>query len=102
MPGLIVTPAVRELSRRHPEVTVEVLRTDWLNQTDMIQDGTVDVGYVRLPVDQRGLEIEPLLASRGWRCVPAGHRLAGKDAVTVADLAAEHLLQDPERGAGMA
>jgi len=29
-------------------------------------------------------------------CVPAGHRLAGKDSIMVADLAAEHLLQDPD------
>jgi DNA-binding transcriptional LysR family regulator len=28
--------------------------------------------------------------------LPADHRLAGKDAVTVADLAGEHLLQDPD------
>jgi DNA-binding transcriptional LysR family regulator len=26
---------------------------------------------------------------------PAGHRLAGKDTITIADLADEHLLQDP-------
>jgi DNA-binding transcriptional LysR family regulator len=88
MPGLIVTPAVSEFSRRHPEVTVEVLRTDWLNQTDVIHDGTVDVGYLRLPVDQRGLTVEPLLSEQRTVVVPAGHRLA--------DLAAEHLLQDPE------
>ena len=95
MPGLIVTAAVREFSRRHPEVTVEVLRTDWINQTDVIHDGTVDVGYLRLPVDQRGLAVEPLLSEQRVAVVPAGHRLAGKDSVMVADLAAEHLLQDP-------
>lgn len=95
MPGLIVTSAVREFSLRHPEVTVEVLRTDWINQTDVIHDGTVDVGYLRLPVDQRGLGVEPLLSEQRVAVVPAGHRLAGKDAVMVADLAAEHLLQDP-------
>jgi DNA-binding transcriptional LysR family regulator len=95
MPGLIVTSAVREFSRRHPEVTVEVLRTDWTNQTDLIHDGTVDVGYLRMPVDQRGLSIEPLLSEPRAAAVPAGHRLAGKEAITVADLAAEHLLQDP-------
>ena len=96
MPGLIVTPAVREFSRCHPEVRVEVLRTDWLNQTDTIHDGTVDVGYLRQPVDQRGLTVEPLLSEQRVAVVPAGHRLAGKDSVLVADLAAEHLLQDPE------
>jgi DNA-binding transcriptional LysR family regulator len=96
MPGLIVTAAVSEFSRRHPEVTVEVLRTDWINQTDVIHDGTVDVGYLRLPVDQRGLEVEPLFSEPRVAVVPADHRLAGKDAVTVADLAGEHLLQDPD------
>ena len=96
MPGLIVTPAVSEFSRLHPEVTVEVLRTDWINQTDVIHDGTVDVGYLRLPVDLRGLTIEPLLSEQRVVVVPAEHRLAGKDSVLVGDLAAEHLLQDPE------
>jgi DNA-binding transcriptional LysR family regulator len=96
MPGLIVTAAVSEFSRRHPEVTVEVLRTDWINQTDVIHDGTVDVGYLRLPVDLRGLTTEPLLCEQRVAVVPAGHRLAGKDSLLVADLAAEHLLQDPE------
>jgi DNA-binding transcriptional LysR family regulator len=96
MPGLIVTAAVSEFSRRHPDVTVEVLRTDWINQTDVIHDGTVDVGYLRLPVELRGLTTEPLLSEQRVAVVPAGHRLAGKDSVVVADLAAEHLLQDPE------
>ena len=95
MPGLIVTPAVRELSRRHPDVAVEVLRTDWFNQADVIRDGRADIGYLRLPADLRGLETEPLRTEPRVVAVPAGHRLAGKDAVAVADLADEHLLQDP-------
>ncbi len=96
MPGLIVTSAVCEMSRRHPDLAVEVLRTDWINQVDVIRDGTVDVGYLRLPVDQRGLELEPLFSEPRVAVVPADHPLAGKDAVAVADLAAEHLLQDPD------
>jgi DNA-binding transcriptional LysR family regulator len=79
MPGLIVTAAVRELSRRHPDLAVEVLRTDWTNQADVIRDGTVDVGYLRLPADQRGLEVEPLFTEPRVAVVPADHRLAGKD-----------------------
>src|ERR1700684_289086 len=42
-------------------------------------------------------------ASRSRRCwpnprvavFPSGHRLAGKDTISIADLADEHLLQDP-------
>jgi len=96
MPGLIVTSAVREFSRRHPDLPVEVLRTDWTNQTDLIRDGRVDIGYLRLPADARALAMEPLFSEPRVVVLPADHRLAGKDAVTVADLADEHLLQDPD------
>jgi DNA-binding transcriptional LysR family regulator len=96
MPGLIVTPAVRELSRRHPGLSVEVFRTDWTNQADVIRDGRVDIGYLRLPADPRGLAIEPLLSEARVVVLPADHRLAGKESVAVADLAGEHLLQDPD------
>jgi DNA-binding transcriptional LysR family regulator len=95
MPGLIVTAAAREISRRHPGLSVEVLRTDWTNQTDVIRDGRVDIGYLRLPADARGLAVEPLLSEPRVVVLPADHRLAGKESVTVADLAGEHLLQDP-------
>ncbi|HKT04075.1 MAG TPA: LysR substrate-binding domain-containing protein [Rugosimonospora sp.] len=92
-PGVIITPAIRELSRRHPEVSVEVFRSDWRNQADIIRDGQVDVGYLRLPADVRGLAVEPLFTEPRAVILPADHPLAGKETVNVADLAAEHLLQ---------
>jgi DNA-binding transcriptional LysR family regulator len=95
MPGLIVTGAVRALASRHPQLIVNVLRTNWNDQTAVLHDGRADVSYVRLPVDQSGLKIQPLLTEPRVAVFPAGHRLAGKDAITIADLADEHLLQDP-------
>jgi DNA-binding transcriptional LysR family regulator len=95
MPGLIVTEAVRALAGRHPQLTVNVLRTNWDDQTEVLHDGRADVSYVRLPVDQSGLQVRPLLTESRVAVLPAGHRLAGKDTVTIADLADEHLLQDP-------
>ncbi|MEV4312607.1 LysR substrate-binding domain-containing protein [Actinocrispum sp. NPDC049592] len=96
MPGLIVTGAVRALEARHPGLRVEVVRTSWADQTEVIHDGRVDVSHVRLPIDQRGLQVRPLLTEPRVVVLPAGHRLAGKDTVRIADLAAEHLLQDPD------
>jgi DNA-binding transcriptional LysR family regulator len=96
MPGLIVTAAVRALLDRHPELTVNVLRTSWEDQTEVVRDGRADVSYVRLPVDQAGLRIQPLLTEPRVAVLPDEHRLAGKAAVSIADLADEHLLQDPD------
>jgi DNA-binding transcriptional LysR family regulator len=95
MPGLIVTEAVRALSSCHPQLTVNVLRTSWDDQTAVVHDGRADVSYIRLPVDQSGLQVQALLAEPRVAVFPSGHRLAGKDTISIADLADEHLLQDP-------
>lgn len=96
MPGLIVTAAVRALASRHPQLTVDVLRTTWADQSDVLHDGRADVSYVRLPVSQEGLRIRPLLAEPRVAVLPASHQLAGKEVISISDLAGEHLLQDPD------
>ncbi|GAB3206226.1 LysR family transcriptional regulator [Nocardia tengchongensis] len=95
MPGLIVTAAVRALTGRHPGLTVDLVRTSWDDQVEMVHDGRVDVSVVRLPVDPHGLVLRPLYTEPRVVVFSIDHRLAGKDSVTVADLADEHLLQDP-------
>lgn len=50
MPGLIVTEAVRALAVRHPRLTVNVMRTNWDDQTDVLHNSRADVSYIRLPV----------------------------------------------------
>ncbi|MDQ7809156.1 LysR substrate-binding domain-containing protein [Amycolatopsis sp. A133] len=96
MPGIVVTPAVRVLARRRPDVSVRLLRTSWHDQVEVVHDGRVDLSIVRLPVEQRGLTVRPLFTEPRVVMVPAGHRLAGKESVSVTELADEHLLQDPD------
>lgn len=96
MPGLIVTAAVRALSARHEGLTVNVVRTTWDDQVEVVHDGRVDVSYIRLPVDQSGLTVRPLLTEPRVAVLPVDHRLAGKETIAIADLADEHLLQDPD------
>ena len=96
MPGVVVTPAVRAFGQAHPDVVVNVVRTGWDDQVATLLDGRVDVGYVRLPLDRTGLHVEQLSTEPRVAALPAGHRLAGKDRLQLADLAGDHLLQDPD------
>ncbi|MFI1912636.1 LysR family transcriptional regulator [Nocardia sp. NPDC020380] len=96
MPGLIVTGVVRALAERHPGLVIDPIRTTWDDQTDVVHDGRVDVSVVRLPIDPRGLEVRPLYTEPRVVAMAADHPLAAKQTVGIADLAAEHLLQDPE------
>jgi len=90
--GVAVTPAVRQFNAAHPNVIVDVQRIEWDDQAPMLLDGRIDVGYVRPPVDHAGLRVIPLYAEPRVAVLPAGHRLAGKDQLTEADLDGEPLV----------
>lgn len=96
MPGITVTRAVREFTARHPELDVQVVRTSWDTQVQAVHEGVLDVSFVRLPVEHRGLTLRPLFHEPRVAVLPARHRLAGKQSLGIADLAAEQLLQDPD------
>ena len=78
MPGLIVTGAVRAMLGLHPRLTVDVLRTSWDDQTEVLHDGRADVSYVRLPADQSGLQVRALLAEPRVAVLP-GQPPAGRE-----------------------
>jgi DNA-binding transcriptional LysR family regulator len=90
--GIVVTHAVRAFGAAYPDVMVDVQRLEWDDQAAMLLDGRVDVGYVRLPIDGTGLRVAPLFTESRVAVLPAGHRLAGKEQVTEADLAGEPLI----------
>ncbi|WP_405578453.1 LysR family transcriptional regulator [Streptomyces sp. NBC_01190] len=96
MPGITVTGPVKALLARHPGLEVRVLRTGWHDQAVVVLDGRADVSLVRLPVDRRGLRLLPLFTEPRVAVLPRGHRLAGKTALGIADLADDVLLQDPD------
>ncbi|MGY0005172.1 LysR family transcriptional regulator [Micromonospora sp. I033] len=96
MPGILPTATVRALRERFPELRVEVVRTSWDDQTEMVLDGRIDASFVRFPIDPRGLTVIPLYTEPRVVVLPAGHPLAARERVGLADLALLDLLQDPD------
>ncbi|GIM96681.1 LysR family transcriptional regulator [Paractinoplanes toevensis] len=90
--GITVTPAIGQFATQHPDVIVDMQRIESDDQATMLLDGRIDVGYVRLPIDETGLRVTPLYTEPRVAVLPAGHRLAGKEQITEADLAGEPVL----------
>ncbi|MGI5404841.1 LysR family transcriptional regulator [Streptomyces sp. CA-135486] len=94
--GLIVTPAVRELRRRHPDADVRTLHLAWNERHAALLDHRVDAAVTRLPFPTDQLHVTVLYDEPRVLVVPLDHRLAGKESVTLDDIADEPLLRVPD------
>ena len=87
--GLIVTPAVRELRREHPDADVQTLHLDLSQPRDALLDHRVDAVVTRLPFPTDRLHVTVLYDEPRVLVVSVDHRLAGKESVTLDDIADE-------------
>jgi DNA-binding transcriptional LysR family regulator len=99
--GLIVTAAVRALRHRRPDADVQTAHLDWGDIRAAILDHRVDAVVTRLPFPTDGLHVTVLHDEPRVLVVPLDHRLAGKESVTLDDIADEPLprVADPVRNA---
>src|SRR5687768_7146920 len=92
-----VPAAVRDLRRAHPELVVGVLQHETREAVDRLRSGEADLAVVHhMPgvavPETAGLERRRLLVDHLHVVLPAGHRLARRDAVSLADLESEPLV----------
>ena len=87
--GMIVTPAVRELRREHPDADVQVSHLDWDQARGALLDHRVDAVVTRLPFPTDQLRVTVLYDEPRVLAVPIDHRLAGRESVTLDDIADE-------------
>jgi len=91
-------PAILKVFRqRFPGVEIEL---DELKTSELIQglrQKRVDVGLVRLPVEDDLLAVEPIVREKLVVVLPDQHRLAGKPRVTFRELARETFLLPPHQ-----
>jgi DNA-binding transcriptional LysR family regulator len=93
--GVTLTKWTRIWADRFPDVALSVVATTPDTQVSQLRDGTVDVGFVRPPIDRKGLNAIGLYQEIQVVVVPKDHAVAAFDSVTALDLADEHLLADP-------
>jgi len=94
--NIIVTPAVRELRHRHPDADVHTVHLAWNEPRAALLDHRVDAVVTRLPFPTDQLLVTVLYDEPRAVLVPTDHRLAGKESVTLADIADEPLPRGPD------
>jgi DNA-binding transcriptional LysR family regulator len=79
---------IAEFERRHPDCHVVVTDLDFMDPLGPLRRGEVDIVASRFPIDQPDLTVGPVLArdSRAL-AVAVDHPLAGRESVSVEDLA---------------
>jgi DNA-binding transcriptional LysR family regulator len=87
--GLIVTPAARELRRQHPDADVHTVHLEWNAARESLLDHRVDAVVTRLPFPTDQLHVTILYDEPRVLVVPLDHRLAGKESITLDDIADE-------------
>jgi DNA-binding transcriptional LysR family regulator len=93
-----VTPDkwARRWRDRQGGIPLELLPVDQPAQLTPLRDGSVDMAFVRLPVDREGLHVIPLWTEVPVVVVSREHPVAAYDEVPLSDLVDEHLLQNPD------
>ena len=87
--GLIVTPAVLAMRREHPDADVHVMHLPWDKARNALLDHRVDAIVTRLPFPTDQLHVTVLYDEPRVLLVPLTHRLAGKESITLDDIADE-------------
>ena len=95
-PSIIVTPAVRDLRRQHPDADVHTQHLAWNEPRQALLDHRVDAAVTRLPIRTDGLHVTILYDEPRLLLVPLDHRLAGKESVTLDDIADEPMPRMPD------
>lgn len=91
--GSVIARARAEFARRHPRVVVQPMRFDWGGEVAALRDGLVDIAFVWLPAELGdSIDHEVVLTESRVVGMSAGHRLSGRTALTLADIADEPLM----------
>jgi DNA-binding transcriptional LysR family regulator len=93
----ILPRVLRVWNARFPAVQVDLHPFLPGAQAEALREGRIHIGFVRLPLEERGLVVETIQREPLLAVLPAGHPLARRARVRLAELAGERLIMFPRR-----
>ncbi|GEM31960.1 hypothetical protein NN3_29670 [Nocardia neocaledoniensis NBRC 108232] len=89
--------AIAAARAAHPDAEIEYVIKPFRQRITAVADGDCDLALIRGSVEQPGLAVEQLWVEDLVIAISSSHPLAGRGAVTLADLAPYPLLLPPEQ-----
>jgi DNA-binding transcriptional LysR family regulator len=96
VPGVTPDKWSRAWAERMPRRPLELVPLGDRDGVPLLRTGELQMCFLRLPVDREGLHLIPLYDEQPVVVVSTGHPVAAYEEISVAELADEHLLQDPD------
>ncbi|MBF4635355.1 LysR family transcriptional regulator [Agreia pratensis] len=96
VPGVTITKWTTEWESRYPDIPLVVLPTPGDEAVSVLRESSVDVAFVRLPIDRDGLSAIRLYDEVPVVVVAKDNPLSTLEEVRLAELADEHLIQHPD------
>ena len=96
VPGVTPDKWARVWAERMPRRPLDLVPLGDRDGSALLRSGDLQMCFLRLPVDREGLHLIPLYDEQPVVVVGHEHPVAAYDQIDVADLAGEHLLQDPD------
>ena len=89
----IVPKIVRQFKDLNPEVEFSLLAIPTAHQLQMLQTGSLDIGFLRLPIgEQRALEVVTVHREPFVLVVPSSHKLAKRKRVRLREVSGENFV----------
>jgi DNA-binding transcriptional LysR family regulator len=91
----IVPKIARQFKDLNPEVEFSLLAIPTAHQLQMLQTGSLDIGFLRLPIgEQRALEVVTVHREPFVLVVPTSHKLAKRKRVRLRDVSGENFVMN--------
>ncbi|MGA4542616.1 LysR family transcriptional regulator [Uniformispora flossi] len=91
--GHLILDTIDAFTDRHPECEVQIREIHFSDPFGALRAGEIDVAVVWLPVREPDLRVGPVVVREGnVLAVSSRHRLAGREAVSLEDIADERVI----------
>ncbi|MGD1899867.1 MAG: LysR family transcriptional regulator [Phormidesmis sp.] len=93
----VLPSLLRQFLQRYPKVEIDMIELATEAQVAALNQNAVDLAFLHPPIDQRGLQVHPILKESFVAVLPLDHSLGQRSAVSIEALANEPLIIHPRK-----